>query len=126
MSVDFAHALLVECKSHHLHTAIETCGECPWESLERLLPVTDLIMMDIKQISGDKHRMATGKSNERILENARRLAEQIRKGARFDALAAGPALRLALLAGRGAADVVAGCSAGLARFRVRRARYLLY
>jgi pyruvate formate lyase activating enzyme len=70
----FAFAILEQCKLHRLSTAIETCGECPWESLERLLPVTDLLMMDIKHIAPDKHRSATGKSNERILENARRLA----------------------------------------------------
>jgi len=74
LSNDFAFAILEQCKLHRLHTAIETCGEGPWELLERLLPVTDLIMMDIKHIATDKHRHATGRSNERILENARRLA----------------------------------------------------
>ena len=37
-----------------------------WEFLEHLLPVTDLIMMDIKQMAPHGHQMATGKSNERI------------------------------------------------------------
>ena len=74
LSNDFAFAILEQCKRHQLHTAIETCGEGPWELLERLLPVTDLIMMDIKHIATDKHQYATGRSNERILENARRLA----------------------------------------------------
>ncbi len=71
---DFARAILAECKSHSLHTAIETCGDCPWESLEELLPLTDLIMMDIKHLDAHAHREATGRSNERILDNARRLA----------------------------------------------------
>jgi pyruvate formate lyase activating enzyme len=75
LSTEFAFAILEQSTSHHLHTAIETCGECPWEFLERLLPVTDLIMMDIKHIEPDKHRDATGKSNERVLDNARRLAQ---------------------------------------------------
>lgn len=74
LSNDFAFAILEQCKLYLLHTAIETCGECPWEFLERLLPVTDLLMMDIKHIAADEHRSTTGKSNERILENARRLA----------------------------------------------------
>lgn len=71
---DFAFAILEQCKHHQLPTAIETCGECPWEFLERLLPVTDLLMMDIKHLEADEHRTATGKSNERVLDNARRLA----------------------------------------------------
>lgn len=74
LSTDFAFAILEQCKRLGLHTAIETCGECPWEFLERLLPVTDLLMVDIKHMASDNHRSATGKSNERILENARRLA----------------------------------------------------
>jgi pyruvate formate lyase activating enzyme len=70
----FALAILRGCKERGLHTAIETCGECPWESLERLLPVTDLVMMDIKAMSDERHREGTGKGNARILANARRLA----------------------------------------------------
>ncbi len=74
LSTAFALEILGQCKNHHLHTAIETCGDCPWSSLEPLLPVTDLIMMDIKHMVGDRHRSATGRSNERILDNARKLA----------------------------------------------------
>ncbi len=74
LSTEFAFAILEQCTSHHLHTAIETCGECPWEFLERLLPVTDLVMMDIKLMDPGNHHDATGRSNERILDNARRLA----------------------------------------------------
>ena len=70
----FALALLRECKDRGLHTAIETCGECPWESLGSLLPATDLVMMDIKAMSDERHRKATGKGNGRILANARMLA----------------------------------------------------
>ncbi|MCX6144483.1 MAG: glycyl-radical enzyme activating protein, partial [Ignavibacteriales bacterium] len=74
LSKDFAQEILEQCKNHRLHTAIETCGEVPWESLEALLPFTDLIMMDIKQFDSGKHQLATGQPNDRILSNARRLA----------------------------------------------------
>jgi len=70
----FALAILKECRARGIHTAIETCGECPWNFLERLLPVTDLVMMDIKAMSAERHREATGKENGRILANARLLA----------------------------------------------------
>jgi pyruvate formate lyase activating enzyme len=70
----FALAILKECKDRGLHTAIETCGECPWGSLESLLQATDLVMMDIKAMSDERHRNATGKGNGRILANARMLA----------------------------------------------------
>jgi pyruvate formate lyase activating enzyme len=32
------------------------------------------MMMDLKHMAADRHRLATGKSNDRVLENARRLA----------------------------------------------------
>lgn len=70
----FALALLKECRALGFHTAIETCGECPWESLASLLPATDLVMMDLKTMSAGRHREATGKGNARILANAARLA----------------------------------------------------
>lgn len=71
---DFAQKLLQRCKTEGLHTAIETCGNYPWLELEKLLPVIDLIMMDLKLMDSVKHRSACGDSNERILANARRLA----------------------------------------------------
>jgi len=73
-SKDFAREILERCKHNGLHTAIETCGEVPWTSLEALLPFTDMIMMDIKHIDSGKHLLATGHPNDRILSNARRLA----------------------------------------------------
>ena len=74
LSKEFAREILEQCKHHRLHTAIETCGEVPWESIEALLPFTDLIMMDIKHLDSVKHQLATGQLNDRILSNARQLA----------------------------------------------------
>ncbi len=74
VSSRFSREILEQCKREGLHTAMETCGEYPWEALEVLLPVTDLVMMDIKQMDPGRHREVTGRTNERILENARRLA----------------------------------------------------
>jgi len=70
----FASAILTRCKEQALHTAIETGGNCQWQQLELLLPVTDLILMDVKLIDPMKHQAACGDSNDLILANARRLA----------------------------------------------------
>jgi pyruvate formate lyase activating enzyme len=74
LSHEFAQEILRRCKNSGLHTAIETCGDCTWSSLEALLPFSDLIMMDLKHIDPVRHKEATRQSNERILDNARRLA----------------------------------------------------
>ena len=70
----FAKEILRRSKKEDLHTAIETCGNYLWRELESLLPFIDLIMMDIKLIDPARHKSACGKTNERILANARRLA----------------------------------------------------
>ncbi len=73
--VAFAEAVLAGCRSEGIHTAIETNGACPWESLEQLLPHTDLVLYDIKLMDEQVHRRWTGASNRQILANAARLAE---------------------------------------------------
>ena len=71
----FAYAVLSACKDVGIHTAIETCAHVSWDALAGLLPVTDLFMVDLKQLDPERHRDATGSSNQRILENVERLAK---------------------------------------------------
>ncbi len=72
---EFTRAVLACCKQEGIHTAIETSAIFQWAELERLLLVTDLVMMDLKHMDGAKHRIATGVPNRRILANARKLAQ---------------------------------------------------
>jgi len=72
---EFTRAILEACRAEEIHTAIETCGSYRWDELARLLPLIDLVMMDLKTMDPDKHLTATGIPNQRILENARHLAE---------------------------------------------------
>ncbi len=74
VQLGFSQALLEQFKAEGLDTAIETAANCPWRSFAKLLPVTDLVMIDIKHLEPGKHRNATGVLNQRILSNARRLA----------------------------------------------------
>lgn len=70
-----AFALLQGCKAAGVHTAVETAGHVPWEIFERLLPVTDLFLFDLKGTDPALHKKNTGVSNGRILENAEKLAK---------------------------------------------------
>ena len=65
----FAKELLSAFQQNGLHTALDTCGQCSWETLEALLPHTDMVMYDFKEIDPDKHKNLTGISNTKILEN---------------------------------------------------------
>lgn len=69
----FVVAVLTLCKEHRIHTAVDTCGYAHWEDLSAIVEMTDLFLYDVKHVNDDRHRQLTGVSNERILENLRRL-----------------------------------------------------
>jgi pyruvate formate lyase activating enzyme len=69
MQSAFVSSLLKGLKAKGIHTAIDTCGLTKKESLDMILPYTDLVLYDIKEINPDKHRAFTGSTNERILDN---------------------------------------------------------
>ncbi len=71
---EFARDLLRACKAHGLHTAVESTGNAPYESIQMILPYLDTFLMDIKHINSAKHKEYTTAPNERILENAKRIA----------------------------------------------------
>jgi pyruvate formate lyase activating enzyme len=71
---DFTRELLSRCCEAGAHTAVETAGFYPWELLADILPVTRLLMMDVKHMDPAKHRKATRADNTLILENVRRAA----------------------------------------------------
>jgi pyruvate formate lyase activating enzyme len=73
MQPEFAEALLRLARAEGIDTAIETCGQCPWQVLERLLPDLDAILFDLKHVDSETHREVTGVGNELILDNLRRL-----------------------------------------------------
>ena len=75
---EFALDLLKDCKERGFHTAIETSGYADWAVLEQVLQYTDLVLYDIKHMDPAKHREGTGKTNELILENARKAAAKRR------------------------------------------------
>jgi pyruvate formate lyase activating enzyme len=77
---DFAADLLARCRAHGLHTCLDTAAHAPWDAFEAVLPHTDLVLLDLKLMDPERHRMATGVTNEVILANARRLGGQDSRG----------------------------------------------
>ena len=65
----FTGELLSSFKQKGVYTALDTCGQCPWETLEALLPQADLVLYDLKEIDPDNHKRFTGTTNKRILQN---------------------------------------------------------
>lgn len=70
----FAGALLATAKSRGINTAMESMGCAPFEVIDEILPYLDTYLMDIKHTNPAKHKEFTGRSNELMLENARKIA----------------------------------------------------
>lgn len=73
---DFASALFQAAKHAGINTALESTGFAPFETIrDKILPWLDVYLMDIKHTDSAKHKLFTKQPNERILENARKIAE---------------------------------------------------
>lgn len=71
--VDFLADALKACGKHHIHTAVDTAGNVPWSSFQKILEYTDLFLYDLKAADPAAHERLTGTGNERILDNLNRL-----------------------------------------------------
>ena len=68
--------LLEACRLHGIHTTVDTCGHARQEQFERILPVTDLFLYDLKHMDPALHKEHTGVDNGTILSNATFLLER--------------------------------------------------
>ena len=75
---DFTREVLSLCRSEGIHTAIESNMAWPWDYIAPILPLADLVMMDIKTMSAPLHEEWAGAPNARILDNAIRLSREPR------------------------------------------------
>ena len=73
MQSDFTTAVLRQCQSEGLHTALDTSGQATWESLQAAAGFADLVLYDLKVIDPIEHQEHTGVRNDLVLDNLRRL-----------------------------------------------------
>ncbi len=73
---EFLSALLEACREQGLHAALDTTGFAPRRVVERMIPLADLWLVDLKHMDSARHRRFTGVPNERILENFRLLSSR--------------------------------------------------
>jgi len=72
----FAARLFEICHENNISTVLDTSGYAKPEAVFQVLQYTDLVLLDIKTISSEEHRIWTGVSNELILENAKLMASK--------------------------------------------------
>jgi len=70
----FLRALLAACREQNLHTAVDTCGHAPFAFYEKILPLTDLFLYDLKIMDDGKHLRLTGVSNRLLLRNLKKIS----------------------------------------------------
>lgn len=58
-----------------MHKAIETSGYALCETFEKVIRQMDYVLMDLKCMSEEMHKVYTGVSNQQILQNYKRLRE---------------------------------------------------
>lgn len=81
LQMEFVTELFRLAKKDGVHTAIDTAGqpfsEDPqWlESFKELMSVTDLVILDLKEIDAEKHKSLTGFDNSNILKMAQWLSD---------------------------------------------------
>lgn len=79
MQPEFTVNLLKAAHEEGISTAVEMEGAFPWETIEAIAKHSDFIMYDLKHMDSEKHKMGTKVSNERILDNAKRLVKMGKK-----------------------------------------------
>lgn len=73
MQTRFLEDLLLKCKNEGMHTAVDTSGQTSWNNLERIMPMTDLFLYDLKHTDNEKHEEFTGVPNFKVLKNLNNL-----------------------------------------------------
>ena len=83
MQMDFLIELFTKLHAEGVHTCLDTSGimfqpanEEVMKKVEMLMAVTSLVMLDIKHIDDEKHKLLTSHSNKRILAFAKYLNEK--------------------------------------------------
>ncbi len=81
LQIDFLTELFRKAKANGIHTTLDTSGnpftrEEPFFSkFNELMKYTDLVMLDIKHIDYEQHKILTGCTNKNILDLARYLSD---------------------------------------------------
>ena len=83
LQVDFLIDLFTLAKEHDIHTCIDTSGityrpgnTAYIEKLDKLMTLTDLVMLDIKHIDPEKHKELTQQPNDGILAFVQYLSDK--------------------------------------------------
>jgi pyruvate formate lyase activating enzyme len=73
---EFCAELFAALKEDGIGCALDTSGAVDWDSFEKILPHTDIVLYDLKHVDDALHQTYVGASNERSLANLKTLSER--------------------------------------------------
>lgn len=80
LQIDFVTELFKQAQIRNIHTALDTSGiffnPDNTEKIDNLLKYTNLVLLDIKHIDDEQHKILTQHSNKNVLSFARYLSEK--------------------------------------------------
>lgn len=76
LQADFVAELFRRCREQGIQTCLESTFAVPKKDIEKVLPYTDIVISDLKQMDTVKHKEFTGMGNELIHENLRYVAAE--------------------------------------------------
>ncbi len=78
MQPDFLYALMARARAEGFHTALDTTGFGNAPEFDRILPLTDLVLFDIKLLDNQAHKAMTGVGTNLIRRNLEKITASVR------------------------------------------------
>lgn len=73
-NIEYIEALVKELHRKGVSVIIDTCGVAPFSHYERVLPYVDMFLYDLKFIRSPLHTKYTGRANDLVLNNLKKLS----------------------------------------------------
>ena len=84
---EFVADLLKASQEAGLHRVLDTTGLAPWETIETVMSLVDLVLWDIKHLDPQEHKRTTGVDNGLILGNLAKASRSTRVWLRLPLIA---------------------------------------
>lgn len=75
LQADFVKECLIRLKERGINTAVDTAGAVDTASIGKVARYTDIFLYDLKVMDQEKHKRFVGGTNDRILYNLKKIAE---------------------------------------------------
>ncbi len=75
LQADFVKECLIYLKERGINTAVDTAGAVDTASIGKVARYTDIFLYDLKVMDPEKHKRFVGATNDRILYNLKKIAE---------------------------------------------------